>query len=240
MKRIIAAAVVLLVAGPANAADLLNTLSGGGLKDGPAAANTWTGYYVGAQGGYGWDSAVDLKDVKVGNVLTGTRPAGLFGGLSADAYWQASGIVFGLGTDINYANIADNSAVSASGTSLNSTIDWFGTVHARLGLPLGSNVLVYGTGGLAYGGVSTRAVTANTALSDSVGRVGWMAGAGSELKLSPGWAASFEWDHIDLGASSFSELVSGNGGTITQNNAFDIIKFGLHYKLGSDYVHPLN
>jgi len=244
ISTLTAAAALLASAGLAHAADLLSV---GGLKDG-GSSSSWTGYYLGAQGGYGWDSAANFTDPyltateTVADLKTGVRPAGLFGGLSADALWQFSGFVVGVGTDINYANIGDNSATTASG--LNSAIDWFGTAHVIAGLPLGSNFLPYVTGGLAYGGVETRAVGANTALSNASSRVGWMLGAGGELKVSPGWAVKLEWNHIDLGASSVSELLTSVSTTATatasQQNQFDIIKLGLAYKIGSDYAHPLN
>ncbi len=222
------------------------------------SASTWTGYYLGAQGGYGWDSAVavgfpdpaSIANGVVTDLKTGVRPAGLFGGLSADALWQVSGVVVGVGTDINLANIGDNSAVAgavgpnstmAGAVGLNSTIDWFGTLHARAGLPLGSSALVYGTAGLAYGGISTRAIGDNTALSNDTTRIGWMAGAGGELKVSPGWSVKLEWNHIDLGASSVSEVISGLAtASASQQNQFDLVKLGLSYKIGSDYAHPLN
>jgi outer membrane immunogenic protein len=229
----ISAMALLLSASAAGAADLTT----GSLKDGAAVSpSVWTGFYLGVQGGYGWDSNVVLTDPigpTVTAINTGVRPAGWFGGLSADALWQASGIVYGIGTDINVANIADNSAVAGQ-SGLNSTIDWFGTLHARAGLPVGP-ALLYGVGGLAYGGVSTRAVTGNTALSGDTTRVGWMAGAGGEFKFTPGWSLHLEWNHIDLGASSVSEIIQGLGtATVAQQNQFEIVKIGLNYKLGAD------
>ncbi len=247
MKRtILGFTLAIFAGGAALAADLPSATS---YKD-STSASTWTGYYLGAQGGYGWDSAVGFTDPAsitnnvVTDLKTGVRPAGLFGGLSADALWQVSGIVVGVGTDINLANIGDNSAVAgavAGAVGLNSTIDWFGTLHARAGLPLGSSALVYGTAGLAYGGISTRAIGGNTALSNDTTRIGWMAGAGGELKVSPGWSVKLEWNHIDLGASSVSEFISGLGtASASQQNQFDLVKLGLSYKIGSDYAHPLN
>jgi outer membrane immunogenic protein len=235
-KTIFAVALLAMSALPAIAADLL-----GGFKDSSTAPSGWAGFYVGPQLGYGWDSATTFTNpTMAADLQTGVRPAGVFGGVSADVLWQLSGVVAGVGTDINLANIADNSAVAGT-SALNSTIDWFGTFHVRAGLPIGSNVLIYGTGGLAYGGVSARAVGNQTALSNDQVRFGWMAGGGGALKLSPGWIATIEYDYIDLGASTVSEVVTGIGtASATQHNSFDIIKFGLAYKLGSDYVHPLN
>lgn len=250
-KAILAATALLLTAAvPASAADLL---TGGGLKDvGFATPSTWAGYYLGADLGYGWDSKTTFTDPIPGindSLENGTRPQGVFGGLSANALWQTSGFVWGIGTEINYANIADNSAVAATtlngASALTSTIDYWGTLHARAGLPLGP-LLVYGTGGLAYGGVEARAAGANTALSNAQLRAGWMAGGGAALKISPGWIAGVEYNHVDLGSDTFSTVgiatVPAGPTTVTaaQHNEFEAVKAYLAYKLGSDYAHPLN
>jgi len=238
-KAILAATALLLSAAtvPASAADLLSPV---GLKDSAVPASNWTGYYLGAQGGYGWDSKTTFTGPDVDQELaTGVRPAGIFGGLSADALWQLSGFVVGVGTEINYANIADNSAV-APASSLTSAIDYWGSLHVRAGLPLGSALLVYGTGGFAYGGVEARAVGANTILSDAELRAGWMAGGGAALKLSPGWIATAEYNHVDLGSIDISGKSGSSTLTESQRNEFEVIKFGLAYRLGADYSHPLN
>jgi len=51
-----------------------------------------------------------------------------------------------------------NAAISASGfDSVTADVNWLGTVRARLGYLITPNLLVYATGGLAYGGVSASA-----------------------------------------------------------------------------------
>jgi outer membrane immunogenic protein len=73
------------------------------------------------------------------------------------------------------------------------------------------SLLVYGTGGLAYGGVNFGAsvfqvLTAfpavgpgisSTAFSDT--RVGWTAGGGVEWMFMPNWSAKVEYLYYDLG-----------------------------------------
>lgn len=46
--------------------------------------------------------------------------------------------------------------------SVSSDIRWFGTVRGRLGVLVNPTILLYGTGGLAYGGISTSGFSVDT------------------------------------------------------------------------------
>ncbi len=97
-------------------------------------------------------------------------------------------------------------------------VDWFGTVRGRLGWSIG-NVLLYGTGGFAAGGVKATSVYTDnnvtglgggtTPFNNQVGtashsatNTGWTAGAGIEVKLSPSWSLKGEYQFINLGTIS--------------------------------------
>jgi outer membrane immunogenic protein len=102
-----------------------------------------------------------------------------------------------------------------TGTSVSNRLDYLGTLRARLGVTATPNVLLYGTGGLAYGGVhssTSMSIAANhfdgtpvdgtaasTAGSFSGTRTGWTAGAGVEWMFMPGWSTKLEYLHYDLG-----------------------------------------
>jgi outer membrane immunogenic protein len=115
----------------------------------------------------------------------------------------------------------DNSVV-LSGTTVTgytTKIDWFGTLRARLGLLLTPQVMLYATGGLAYGHVS---IAGNTVFSSSFGpatfpttpvaaafsasttNVGFAVGGGIESKCSywlpAGWTWKAEYLYVDLGS----------------------------------------
>jgi outer membrane immunogenic protein len=110
-----------------------------------------------------------------------------------------------------------------AGTIYDAKIDWFGTVRARLGYLITDQVLLYGTGGLAYGrvelsgatnvsgsfaaggGVGTIPVTPGAnAFSESKTNIGWTAGAGIEGRfaywLPAGWTWKLEYLYVDLGS----------------------------------------
>jgi outer membrane immunogenic protein len=107
-------------------------------------------------------------------------------------------------------------------TAYEAKIRWFGTVRGRLGFLINDQVLLYGTGGLAYGGVSVSGTTTvtgseitnnpgfgtvpltpgTTAFSESRTKVGYAVGGGIEGKWSywSGWTWKLEYLYVDLGS----------------------------------------
>ena len=260
-----AAVVALVAAGPALAADLpLKT---------PlpvVAAWNWSGFYIGGHAGYGWgrDSFTNLNDPffsgKFPSIAsTGFDPKGYLGGLHAGANWQSRSIVAGLEADLSVTNIKGSSSSTTTfldpfgstniGSVANSgAFDLLGSGRARLGYLITPNILLYGTGGLAW----TRFVrnTGETVtlssqfIQPAVGRAlststptwqfGWVAGLGAETRLfDTNWLARLEYLHYDFGntgsafASSFQGVVSSrSSGDLT----VDVVRAGLSYKFDPD------
>jgi len=143
--------------------------------------------------------------------------------------------------------------------SASSSVDWLGTLRARLGTLVTPDLLIYGTGGLAYGGVKMSASTNSqdvtspqyllpvTGRFDAKGvRVGWTAGAGLEWMLSSNWSAKFEYLHYDLGKKSGSydlmqvctgilncpntNIYAGARATASARFSGDIVRVGVNYR----------
>ena len=269
MKRSLffAAAALALVAAPAFAADLPVKARPAAV----AAVYNWTGWYVGGNIGYGWggdtgglwDSFVDTTPLAVGfgpyfaaggNVLPGTRPSGVIGGAQVGYNWQLpSNLVFGVVADLQGSDMHDSASVTVNPNGAitvqtnSSRIDWFGTVRGRAGFAA-NNWLFYGTGGLAYGNVkSNLTFTCTTcgvlayAGSNSSTQVGWTAGAGIEVGLSPNWTAGVEYLHFDLGSILTTALPVGTtipATSISANSKFtgDIVRATLNYRFSPAIV----
>ncbi len=102
-------------------------------------------------------------------------------------------------------------------TTVSSRLDYLGTVRGRLGVLVTPTFLLYGTGGLAYGGVQSNtsinftntggAVPGFASGSFSDTRTGWTAGAGFEWMFFPNWSAKLEGLYYDLGSATY-----GTGG----------------------------
>jgi len=96
--------------------------------------------------------------------------------------------------------------------------------------------LVYATGGLAYGEVSTSEILnvngANAFLNSTALKLGWTVGAGFETVIAKGWTAKFEYLYIDFGRVSdlligIAPITSiGTRSRVTDN----ILRLGANYK----------
>jgi outer membrane immunogenic protein len=103
----------------------------------------------------------------------------------------------------------------ATDLSVTKSIDYLGTVRGRLGYLVMPDVLLFGTGGFAYGHVkSSSAMSQNlvgsglgglepsfgTALDTSRMQGGWTLGGGFEWMFAPNWTAKGEYLYYDLGS----------------------------------------
>jgi outer membrane immunogenic protein len=151
----------------------------------PAPVWSWTGFYLGFNGGYSWgrsSRSVDLVTT-TGAIITGAGSVtgggtdlegGLFGG-QIGYNWQTSNWVWGFETDIQWANQRGSTTflcpataggclpglallppgVTGTGAVVDQKLEWFGTFRGRGGILVGPTALLYATGGLAYGSVQT-------------------------------------------------------------------------------------
>ncbi len=252
------ALVALAAASPALAADLP-------LKAPPpaVAAWGWSGFYIGGHGGYGWghDAQTDFNDPffngKVPGFagLTGFDPKGALGGIHAGYNWQSKAFVGGFEGDLSFTDIKGssfNAANAANTFSANSVtaansgaFDMLGSARGRLGYIVSPNVMLYGTGGLAW----TRFVNNNDLntlsvnipppgsinLSGSIStpswRFGWVAGLGVETRLlETNWLARLEYLHYDFGNSGSGADSQSLFSQTTGNLTVDVIRAGLSYK----------
>jgi outer membrane immunogenic protein len=129
--------------------------------------------------------------------------------------------------------------------------DWLATARARLGFTV-ANVLLYGTGGAAWGRVETElmqsclhkgcGIASQTQLSAASTadhtKAGWVAGLGAEAAIDSHWSVRAEWQHIDLGtitdSLSTTTAVGVTTGTQTtvwsRSERFDEFRVGANYR----------
>ncbi len=233
MKIIAALFASLLLPSAALAADLQARPT---LGMAPAALS-WSGFYFGPSFGFGWGSArgdLGYNDpafpgVGASDVFASPGQSfstdGLIAGGQAGVNWQVSRLVFGLEVDASWSGVeGKTTAVTIAGDPawhVRTDLDWFGTVRGRLGYLVSDTVLVYGTGGIAFGrssgsiSVTYDAPPPTTEIARgeaSATHWGWAAGAGIEYMLMRSVSLKVEYLYVDLGKKTHA--FSG-----TQDNA---------------------
>jgi outer membrane immunogenic protein len=268
MKKALAIGISVLAlsaAGQANASDLYvpAPAPAGSYKDAPYVPETWTGFYLGINGGYGWsaqdstvraagETQVCTGNVEVCNPQTvtqyGTKSFGTdggFGGGQIGYNYQRGSIVLGVEADIQGSAIDGSGTVNLANVSASATgkndLDWFGTLRGRLGYAAGGT-LVYFTGGFAFGGVTDTltvkpAQGASSTVSSSSTNTGYVLGGGVEQKINPSWSVKAEYQYFDLG-HDWLYTSAGNPGyqavaTYNAEHSYNTVRLGLNYHIGS-------
>ncbi len=204
----------------------------------PVPVFSWTGFYAGINGGIGGDK-VDypfsaLNNTYGGNV--GMNSFGGFGGGQIGYNWQfAPNWVFGIEADIQGSGIKSdlNGTINNLGSiSAGTELTYFGTVRGRLGYAF-DRVLVYGTGGFAYGSAETKLSIAPSVVNFSKTNdvTGWTAGAGVEWAMTNNFSLKTEYLYMQFDRSNVYSLTDGRTNYINIDNKIDVhtLKFGLNY-----------
>jgi outer membrane immunogenic protein len=237
-----------------------------------AAVYDWTGFYIGTNLGYSWgrgstdgtasgpqtvtSQVAPTTVTPVSGLLSGRADVnGFIGGGQLGYNWQHAAWVFGLEGDIQFSNErGSGNVVCTLGVTACPTftrdykLDWFGTARGRVGFLPAERILLYATGGLAYGkfsGSSLFGVAGLNALdfgSWSRLSAGWTVGGGVEAALGSNWSIKFEYLYMDLGnvgGTTATNIITVNGRTTTAltyvfNTRFtdSIARVGVNYKFG--------
>jgi len=259
MKRASLAIIsALVLAGPAaHAADLA-------LKAPPPAAvvSSWTGFYLGVDAGGAWSngssSTTPLPDTIGWNRLPDTfnlRASSAIGGVHAGYNLQvAPNALIGIEADWQATNTGASSTVQdrdSTGTpfpvplptTMTRDLHWLASVRPRAGIVANNSLLLFVTGGAAWGEVHyTGTLTSlppgfTWAANTSATRSGYVVGGGAEWMLMPNLLLRAQYLFYRLQGDS----VIANGVPplppfqIGYNwNAFNtnVVEVGLSYKFG--------
>ena len=105
-------------------------------------------------------------------------------------------------------------------TGANTSLSWFGTVRGRVGYLVLPTLLIYGTGGFAYGQVDAFGFS-NTA-------TGWTAGGGVEWMFAPNWSAKAEYLYVDLSSNGATGGLGFNWGYY-YHPEINVVRAGVNY-----------
>ena len=221
-------------------------------------------------------NSVYVDPISMDGVIPMTQSGFMGGAQFGYNYQYGSNIVLGVETDIQGSNVRGSGrsfgattasqAVSAStsnyqnafgSTTVQGGLDYLGTVRGRIGYLWSPALLIYGTGGFAYGGAWANVVqTATASEGTAIGATrnpptgtyvwngagqqsqlltGWTAGAGAEWMFMPNWSVKAEalyWDlgRMNINTASYDSDGDGIGwGRTNVNYAGVTARAGINY-----------
>jgi outer membrane immunogenic protein len=214
---------IVAFAGAAVAADLPSSKSAPAYYA-PAPVFTWTGFYVGVEGG------ADFLSTK-GLGFGSSQKAGLIGGVVGYNY-QINQFVVGL--EANGGGVLGGGQTSVNATAFNpygltgSNNGYYADVRGRVGYAY-DRALFYAAGGVAFGDVRT--TYSNALIAAPIGvnsnRTGYTIGAGVDYAFTPNWIGRVEYRYTDLGRNTYNAVYD------RVRNDSSAVLVGLIYKFGS-------
>lgn len=187
----------------------------------PAPVFSWTGFYVGANAGYGW------AQTSITGISGASNLNGFLGGIQIGYNWQGnSPLVFGIEADYQLSGQShtDSGTIGGIAYSVKQELPWIGTVRGRVGYAF-DRAMIYATGGVAYMNYKLSVTALGTTVSDDTSKAGWTAGGGIEWMFAPRWSAKAEYLYIDTGDTSATLF----GNTFTGRAKDSIGRVGLNY-----------
>ncbi len=233
----------------------------------PAPAFTWTGVYLGGQIGYGWGDNNGNVSYATPGGLSGVNPlngdaSGVIGGAHAGYDLQLSNWVVGLEGSVDGTTVQKTTTIGFvdAAVNLGGYFPYSGSVSSRVQSPIQGSIrgrvgyafdrlLIYGTGGAAFGGFATGLILGAVDLTGSyyaIGghpgtRVGWTAGGGLEYAIDNNWSVRSEYRYSDFG--HFADLpvspVAGLGYSANRQLAQNQVQVGFSYKFDGFAPEPV-
>jgi outer membrane immunogenic protein len=184
---------------------------------------SWSGFYVGINGGYGWGtsswtdpvSGFSTGDFDVNGALVG----GTLGYNLQTGSW-----VWGLEADFDATWIKGTDTTTCGALGCQTSLPWLATGRARIGYAW-DRWLPFITAGAAYGNIK---MTTPVDTSETANKLGWTAGVGVEYAFMGAWSAKFEYLYVDLGTTTCSAATCGVD--IDVGFKTNIVRAGLNYR----------
>jgi outer membrane immunogenic protein len=193
----------------------------------PVSAFSWTGFYVGIEGGAGFIN----NKLTQGGVSASTSPtAGLLGGVVGYNYEFPNKFVLGL--EGNAGGVL-GAKTTNSGAGVYTDHSYYADIRGRVGYAVVDRALLYVAGGVAFGDVKTGFTSANGGGSFTSDRVGYTIGAGLDYAFTNNLIGRVEYRYTDLGRATW-----GSQGIRTASDSSAVL-VGLLYKFGAPEFAPV-
>lgn len=255
MKAFLAAGAAVAVIGFGNVA----TAADMPLKAPVSVIDNWTGFYVGANAGVligrntaTWTPYPTAALFGADPYSGGINKTSFVGGVHGGYNWLVGrSLLLGVEADWSWTKNSGSTsntpwtfggAVFAplSSTTMSRDLNWLATLRARVGTLISPDMLLYVTGGAAWGGFSYNAVATNgvgyvATSSSSKTASGYVVGGGLEWAWTRNWMVRGEYLFYGLNSSqsilaAAAGLPANPSGFSWDNAKIHVLRAGLTYK----------
>jgi outer membrane immunogenic protein len=263
-STLLAAVSTVVLGSVAMAADLPSTKEPAPPYVAPIPTFSWSGCYAGVNVGGAWaNQGANTYDPTL-NASTAQAPdyvnlhgGNVIGGGQVGCNMQFNAFVAGIegdfsgthlfGSAIGPNNFPDGTPAGGGSIAFSRTLDWVSSIRGRLGYVVAPTVLIYATGGGAFGrasyfGMDTFNSPCPNCGTTSFGatRAGWVAGGGVEWAVWGNWILRAEYLHYSLDGPSSVANFQGTTNPAARFN-FDRLnvnegRVGVSYKF--DFLAP--
>jgi outer membrane immunogenic protein len=183
---------------------------------------SWTGLYVGINGGYGWGKT-NWTFAGIGS-SGDFNTKGAFVGGTVGYNLQLSSYVIGAEGDFDASWIKGNNAVFCVAPGCETRNQWLSTGRVRLGYAW-DRWLPFLTGGAAFGSIK---MTPGPNPTDTKTALGWTAGGGIEYAFMNEWSVKAEYLYVDLGKVTCAAAACGVDTDVTFKS--NLVRLGVNYR----------
>jgi outer membrane immunogenic protein len=180
---------------------------------------SWTGFYVGINGGYGFGTSRHSAGSRSYDV-SGPVVGGTLG-----YNWQMSSIVFGVEGDFDWSDIHGGTPCPNPAFNCRTANNWMATARGRLGYAF-DRWLPYFTGGVAFGNIKATVTPGFPGVDQT--NIGYTLGGGLEYAMWDRWSVKAEYLWVDLGNVACNARC---GAAIDKVNfSANVIRAGVNYR----------
>lgn len=234
---------LILSAAVANASDMPSNKTSKASAPVAAKSSNWTGAYMGVVGGYDWGTADIAPSFLFDDEAYKMNLDGMVVGAQIGYDVELpNNVVLGLVADYSWSDLKDSVCVESGGchnaaddSYASGKIGQLGTLRARVGYAV-DNVLIYGTGGLAYADTSA-AVSyldsdPDSGVTASAKVWGWTVGGGAEMMIASNLSFGVEYLYADFGKVAYEFSNSDIPGNIpvVVDVSQSIVRGSLNYR----------
>ncbi len=212
--------------------------------DAPAIASCgggrFNGRYIGATIGTTTMKSETTEQIVGGLSLLNEDRTGFSGGVQLGYNKQCGAALYGIEGDLNFSALKHTTNYDVAGflpvplLSDHRSLDWLSTIRGRAGIVANDSLLLYVTGGLAFGGLKHSVdapIGPINLFSENKVRWGWTAGAGTEMALRDNWSLKSEVLYVNFQNNDYSVPLLPTARLSDRDSAW-IARVGLNYKFG--------